>query len=334
MDHKKLMRTLIVDASTYRFTTKPNPTVGAMIVNEEKVLCTGFHTKYGCNHAEVECLNQLDSKNLSAEDKKKLSLLVTLEPCCHHGKTPPCTDEIIKSGIKNVIVGSLDPNPLMSGKGIQVLRDAGINVKTDVLSNEVKKANYSFFFKHKNNRPFICIKIAMSNDGMSHSLNGSSTWITSKKSRDDVQSLRANYDAIVTGGNTVRDDNPRMNARVSYDVNQPRRIVITREKNWDMKMNFFRDNNFEIVNSCQLDEFIKSFQDRDTCSLLIEAGPKLVNSFLDAGLCDQFVIYKSNRDLGQNGVPWFENKNALIKKGFKLKARSYIVSDVKEVYTI
>jgi len=219
MTQIELMQVALDLSKDFKFTAKPNPVVGALVVRNGEIVARGAHESWGKNHAEINCLNNLD-KSLP---KDELVLYVTLEPCNHFGKTPPCTDAIIKSGIKKVVIGALDPNPKVAGQGIQKLIDANIDIVHGVLESEVAEANKFFFFKHIHKRPFITIKIASSCDGMSHAEDRSIKWITSPAAREDVQHLRAVHDAIITGGNTVRNDNPQMNARVDYPINQPKK---------------------------------------------------------------------------------------------------------------
>ena len=235
MTQIELMQVALDLSKEFKFTAKPNPVVGALVVRNGEIVAQGAHESWGKNHAEINCLNNLD-KSLP---KDELTLYVTLEPCNHFGKTPPCTDAIIQSGIKKVVIGALDPNPKVAGQGIQKLIDANIDVVHGVLASEVADANKFFFFRHINKRPFITIKIASSSDGMSHAKDGSIKWITSAAAREDVQHLRAEHDAIITGGNTVRNDNPQMNARVDYPINQPKKILLSSESNWDKDLKFF-----------------------------------------------------------------------------------------------
>ena len=191
MNYDLLMQRAINISAPYKYLVKPNPMVGALIVKDDKVLAEGAHEKFGEAHAEVNCFNSLRDK--IDEDHV---MICTLEPCNHYGKTPPCTEKIIESGIKKIIIGSLDPNPKVAGTGIKRLKDAGLEVSYGVLEKEVRELNKFFFFKHENGRPFITIKIASSADWKSHSKDGSTTWITSEASRKDVQVVRAEHDAI------------------------------------------------------------------------------------------------------------------------------------------
>ena len=329
--HEIFLKRAIDLAHKGKYLTKPNPMVGCVIVKDNEVIAEGYHMKYGCKHAEINALEDLNNNNnISEAELRQLTLYCTLEPCCHHGKTGPCTDAIIKSGIKKVVIGIKDPNPKVSGSGIKQLEDSGIEVLSGFFEEELIKLNKHFFFKNTYNRPFIAVKIASSADGMSHRKDNTFTWITSEQSRDDVQIVRAGFDAILTGGNTLRNDNPRMNARVDFEVNQPQKILLT-SKEINKESNFFKSGDVIINNSPDLNKVIAELSKTEINSILVEAGPSLVNAFLDNYLVDEIIIYKSNITLGDEGVSWFENKT-IESLGFDLKSSLKINGDSKETY--
>jgi len=321
------MRKAIEISAPYKYLVKPNPMVGALIVKDGKILAEGAHEKFGEAHAEVNCFNSLKEK--IEEDHV---MICTLEPCNHYGKTPPCTKKIIESGIKKIIIGSLDPNPKVAGTGIKTLKDAGLEVSYGVLEKEVRELNKFFFFKHENGRPFITIKIASSADWMSHSKDGSTTWITSEASRKDVQLIRAEHDAILTGGNTIRSDQPRMNARVEFPLIQPQKILLSEQKEWDLSLDFFQDSKVKIIDEKDLVKVVEVLSKQELNSLLVEAGPRLVNSFLKEGLCDEMIIYQSPDQLGEDGVSWSLNDAMIDKYGLSLKSSYTIDRDKKTVF--
>ena len=329
--HEIFLRRAIDLARKGKYLTKPNPMVGCVIVKDSEVIAEGYHMKYGSNHAEINALEDLNkNNNISEAEFRQLTLYCTLEPCCHHGKTGPCTDAIIKSGIKKVVIGIKDPNPKVSGSGIKQLEDNGIEVLSGFFEEELIELNKHFFFKNTYNRPYIAVKIASSADGMSHRKDNTFTWITSEKSRDDVQIVRAGFDAILTGGNTVRNDNPRMNARVNFEVNQPKKILLTSKK-INKDSNFFKTGDVIINRSSDLNKVITELSNTEINSILVEAGPNLVKAFLDNHLVDEIIIYKSNITLGDEGVSWFENKT-IESLGFDLKSSLKINDDSKETY--
>ena len=321
------MRKAIEISAPYKYLVKPNPMVGALIVKDGKILAEGAHEKFGEAHAEVNCFNSLKEK--IEEDHV---MICTLEPCNHYGKTPPCTKKIIESGIKKIIIGSLDPNPKVAGTGIKTLKDAGLEVSYGVLEKEVRELNKFFFFKHENGRPFITIKIASSADWMSHSKDGSTTWITSEASRKDVQLIRAEHDAILTGGNTIRSDQPRMNARVEFPLIQPQKILLSEQKEWDVSLDFFQDSKVKIIDEKDLVKVVEVLSKQEINSLLVEAGPRLVNSFLKEEFCDEMIIYQSPDQLGEDGVSWSLNDAMIDKYGLSLKSSYTIDRDKKTVF--
>ena len=329
--HEIFLKRAIDLARKGKYLTKPNPMVGCVIVKDSEVIAEGYHMKYGSKHAEINALEDLNkNNNISEAEFRQLTLYCTLEPCCHHGKTGPCTDAIIKSGIKKVVIGIKDPNPKVSGSGIKQLEDNGIEVLSGFFEEELIELNKHFFFKNTYNRPYIAVKIASSADGMSHRKDNTFTWITSEQSRDDVQIVRAGFDAILTGGNTVRNDNPRMNARVNFEVNQPQKILLTSKK-INKESNFFKTGDVIINRSSDLNKVITELSNTEINSILVEAGPNLVNAFLDNDLVDEIIIYKSNITLGDEGVSWFENKT-IESLGFDLKSSFKINDDSKETY--
>ena len=329
--HEIFLKRAIDLAHKGKYLTKPNPMVGCVIVKDSEIIAEGYHMKYGSNHAEINALEDLNkNNNISEAEFRQLTLYCTLEPCCHHGKTGPCTDAIIKSGIKKVVIGIKDPNPKVSGSGIKQLEDNGIEVLSGFFEEELIELNKHFFFKNTYNRPYIAVKIASSADGMSHRKDNTFTWITSEQSRDDVQIVRAGFDAILTGGNTLRNDNPRMNARVDFEVNQPQKILLTSQE-INKESNFFKSGDVIINRSSDLNKIITELSNTEINSILVEAGPNLVNAFLDNHLVDEIIIYKSSIILGDEGVSWFENKT-IESLGFDLKSSLKINEDSKETY--
>ncbi len=196
----------------------PNPLVGAIIVKEGKIIGQGWHEKYGGWHAERNALNSCRDSPDGA------SMYVSLEPCCHHGKTPPCTDAIIQSGIKKVVIGCLDPNYLVSGKGVTILRNAGIEVVTGVLKDQSTELNEVFFHYIQTKTPYVVMKYAMTIDGKIATVNGSSKWITGISAREHVHRSRNRYASIMVGVGTVISDNPSLTCRIDGGRN-PIRII-------------------------------------------------------------------------------------------------------------
>ena len=225
----------------------PNPMVGCVVVKDNEIITEGYHEYYGGLHAERNALTHTTS------DCKGATLYVTLEPCCHHGKTPPCTDIIIEKGIKKVVVGLLDPNPLVSGKGISILQNAGIEVITGVEVDKIKELNKVFLKYIKTKRPYVILKTAMTLDGKIASYTGDSKWITNDKSRQLVHKLRSEMMGIVAGIGTVKADNPMLNCRLESsqqsavssqsNIHQPIRIIVDTKASISLDSNIVKTAN-------------------------------------------------------------------------------------------
>ena len=224
----------------------PNPMVGCVVVKDNEIIAEGYHEYYGGLHAERNALTH------TTADCKGATLYVTLEPCCHHGKTPPCTDIIIEKGIKKVVVGLLDPNPLVSGKGISILQNAGIEVVTGVEADKIKELNKVFLKYIKTKRPYVILKTAMTLDGKIASYTGDSKWITNDKSRQLVHKLRSEMMGIMAGIGTVKADNPMLNCRLEgqqttdnrqQSVRQPIRIIVDTKASISLDSNIVKTAN-------------------------------------------------------------------------------------------
>ena len=198
----------------------PNPLVGCVVVKDGEIIAEGYHEKYGEYHAERNALLRCKSETKSA------SLYVTLEPCCHCGKTPPCTEIIIEKGIKKVFVGILDPNPLVAGKGVKILQDAGIEVEVGLCEDEIRELNKVFLKYITTKRPYVIMKTAMTLDGKIAAFTGDSKWVTNDESRKLVHELRSEMAAVIVGIGTVLADHPMLNVRLEGNPHQPIRIVV------------------------------------------------------------------------------------------------------------
>lgn len=300
----------------------PNPVVGSVVLDKGgNVVGTGYHEKYGEAHAEVNALNQAKEKAIGG------TIFVSLEPCSHYGKTPPCADLIIKKGIKKVVIGMLDPNPKVSGQGIEKLKQAKIEVVTGILEDECKKTNEIFIKNITQKSPFVAIKSATTLDGKIATKTGSSKWITSEKARNEVQKLRNKYDAILTGSGTVLADNPSLTCRME-NGRHPARIVVDSKlqtsptskiyNNDEIKVFIavFEDveeeksskysDNVEFIKCPSDDEnhridlgfLIKELYKKGINSILIEAGGKLNSALIKQNLVDKFYMFFAPKLLG------------------------------------
>lgn len=335
-----------------RFTTDPNPRVGCVIVRDNVVIGEGWHVKAGQEHAEVEAL-----KNV--ECAQGATVYVTLEPCSHHGKTPPCCDTLIKAGVSRVVAAIQDPNPRVSGRGLENLKVAGIEVLCGVLEEDAKTLNRGFIKRMTENRPFVRSKLAMSLDGRTAMASGESKWITSAEARADVHRIRAESSAILTGINTVLADDPTLDARVEWDVVQPIRVVLDSELKMPVTARMSKLSGRTLILTCSTDDSrhralhdagfeVYRLADKDgrldliavmdflACQqvngVLVEAGSTLNGALLAEDLVDEWVIYMAPCVLGDQGrglfsVPGLER--IADKKNLNLRDVRQIGSDLK-----
>lgn len=323
-------------AEGFRGKTSPNPMVGAVVVKNGNIVGSGAHQYVGGHHAEVYALDE------AGEKAKGAALYVTLEPCCHHGKTPPCTDKIIKAGISKVVIAVNDPNPLVSGKGIQQLRAAGIEVKTGMFEDEAKKQNEVFFYYIQTKKPFVIAKAAISLDGKIATSNGNAKWISNAESRIVTHELRDQVDAILIGKNTLINDDPSLNVRLDSITEGPQKIIIipkldiSAEKLSEMKIynwskskpliiichesyatndiiEGFHKYNIQIIpvsgttKNLAVEEILTELGQREITSLLLEGGGGVYTTFLKAGFINKFHIFQAPILIGNDGIPMLKN---------------------------
>ena len=310
----------------------PNPMVGAVIVKNERILGAGFHEKFGSKHAEINAIEKVK------ENIEGATLFTNLEPCSHYGKTPPCVDRIISEKIKRVVIGTLDMNPLVSGKGVKKLKSAGIDVKVGVLENECIELN-KFFFKYVTKKlPYVSLKAAQTIDGKIADKSGESSWISSLQSRKYVHSLRAKYDAVLVGKGTVEKDDPKLTVRLvegrnpkrvildaNLDIklshriftknNDKNLIVITSKKNAGKKRKINKLNSLgalvlfakeESGEKVDLKSALRELYKIGIASVLVEGGSEVFTSFVKENLFDDMLMFISPRILGC-GVPLIGN---------------------------
>jgi diaminohydroxyphosphoribosylaminopyrimidine deaminase/5-amino-6-(5-phosphoribosylamino)uracil reductase len=297
----------------------PNPLVGSIVLDkDDRQVGRGYHMKYGEAHAEVNALNE------AGEKAKGGTLYINLEPCSHYGKTPPCADRVISSGVKRLVIGMVDPNPKVAGQGIKKIQAAGIEVTSGILEGECRKLN-EIFIKHiTKNEPFIALKTASTIDGKIATRTGSSKWITSTSAREEVQRLRNKYDAILTGSGTVIKDNPSLTCRLEEGRN-PVRIIIDSELKTSPDSKVYNNDgtkifiaasekaknkypdNIEIIRcpitsegKINLKYFTDELYKKGIMSILVEAGGKLNGAFLKNNLVDKFYFFVAPKILGDN----------------------------------
>lgn len=289
-----------------------NPMVGCVISSDDKIIAKDYHHQYGQEHAEINALNQIGHK---AENCK---LYVTLEPCSHHGKTPPCINAIIKSGIKKVYVATLDPNPLVSGSGVKLMKENGIDVEIGLLENNAIEVNRGFFKRMKTGLPFITSKIAMSLDGRVAMRSGESKWITSEASRADVQILRSQNQAILTGSGTILNDNPMLTVRNKKLQSKPLRVIIDSSNSiTDKSLNIFSSDsetlilnptNSKILKNGKIDlkSALIKLGEIGINNVLLESGSGLNAAMMESSLIDEFIIYTAPVILGSDAQAMME----------------------------
>ncbi|MFH1868599.1 MAG: bifunctional diaminohydroxyphosphoribosylaminopyrimidine deaminase/5-amino-6-(5-phosphoribosylamino)uracil reductase RibD, partial [Candidatus Omnitrophota bacterium] len=244
--HKRFMLIALAEAKKGLGRVSPNPAVGCIIVKEGKIVSKGYHQIFGGPHAEIIALKRAKEKAYGA------TIYVTLEPCSYFGKTPPCIDAIIISGIKKVVVAMVDPNPANSGKGLKKLRREGIKVISGILKKEAEALNKPFIDRMKKKRPYVTVKLAQSLDGKIATKAGDSKWISSKSSRTVVQRLRSRHDAIMVGVNTVLKDDPSLSVRISHIVcrmshRQPTKIVIDSKLKTPVNAKIFQKPSAKVI---------------------------------------------------------------------------------------
>ena len=286
---QRFMRAALKEARKGLGQTSPNPAVGAVLVLRNRIVARGHHRQAGGPHAEVECL-----RNFGRPISEAAKLYVTLEPCSTTGRTSPCTNEIIKGGIQNVIIGAVDVNPRHSGRGISQLRNAGIKVRAGVLADECTNLNEAFNKWILTRRPFVIAKCGMSLDGRLTRPPGEPRWITDSAARRHAHQLRTRVDAILIGAQTLRVDNPRLTVRGMHHARQPWRVVLTRSGNLPPRARLFSDRlsaRTLIYKRKSLAGVLEDIGKKNVTSVLIEGGGEVLGQALDARLIDKVQLY-------------------------------------------
>ena len=286
---KEFMRAALHEAKKALGRTSPNPAVGAVLVIDNRIMARGHHREAGCDHAEIECL-----RNFGARVPAHATMYVTLEPCSTAGRTAPCTDAIIKAGIKTLVVGATDVNPRHSGKGIERLRNAGIKVRENTLSDECAQINEAFNKWIVTRCPFVIAKCGMSLDGRLTRPAGEPGWITDSSARRHARGLRERVDAVLVGAETVRVDNPRLTVRGTRLARQPWRVVLTRSGKLPRRARLFSDRfafRTLIYRDKSLAAVLKDLGKRGITSVVIEGGGEVLAQALDARLIDKVQLY-------------------------------------------
>ena len=282
------MRAALREARRGLGQTSPNPAVGAVLVIDGRVVAKGHHKRAGAPHAEIECL-----RNFKKQVPKSAILYVTLEPCSTTGRTGPCVNAIVQAGVRRLIIGATDPNPRHLGRGIELLKEAGLDVRAGVLANECSALNEAYNKWIRTRRPFVIAKCGMSLDGRLSSPPNEARWITSTASRRHARQLRAQVDAILIGAGTLRADDPHLTAR-SRGAKQPWRIVLSRSGVLPRRARLFTDRfaaRTIIHSGKNLDIVLRDLGEKEITSVLIEGGGEILGQALDQRLVDKVQLY-------------------------------------------
>ncbi len=306
MSDERYMRRALELAQMGIGSVSPNPMVGCVIVHEGKIIGEGYHRQFGESHAELNAVNSVkDQSQLAAS-----TVYVTLEPCAHFGKTPPCADLLIKSKVKKVVICNHDPNPKVLGRGIARMREAGIDISDGVMKETGRLLNRRFFKSIESNRPFVILKWAQTSDGFIARKNFDSKWISNNYSRQLVHQWRAEEDAILVGTNTALHDNPKLNVR-DWCGNDPMRVVIDRDLKLSNELNLFDQKvktlcitesgkeskkNIEYIHLDKItpNAILESLHLRQIQSVIVEGGAGLLQSFINANLWDEARVFTSD----------------------------------------
>ncbi len=351
-----LMRLTLAQAERGRHGASPNPMVGGVIVKGDEVIATGFHARVGGDHGEVAALKAAGERARGSE------IFINLEPCSHHGRTPPCSDALIAAGVRRVVAGMIDPNPQVSGRGIARLRDAGIEVDVGVCEAECRRLNEGFIVHMTEGRPFVTLKLAMSLDGRIATRTGDSRWITGEATRARVHEMRAAADGVLVGGNTLRLDNPRLTARDGADdsvrPNTPHRFALdtglqisddaaildtdvaattlfcAEDAGVERALSLAaRSVNIARVGNTQgrlnLDEVLSQIGERSVLNLLVEGGGELAGELLQRRLVDRLVLMVAPIIIGgRDAIPVIGGEGADLVKN-ALRAQRVQVDHLK-----
>ena len=334
-NHSRFMRVALSLARRNLGQTAPNPSVGAVLVKHGHIIATGITGKGGRPHAETQALEQ------TGDAAKGATLYVTLEPCSHHGKTPPCAEAIIRSGIATVVIAYRDPNPKVNGAGVETLKKSGIEVIEGVCEKEALEVNRCFFSLIQKNRPYIALKIATSLDGkithphptpLPHAGEGSTQsvrvreWLTGEPARAYGQLLRAQHDAILTGSGTVLTDNPQLTCRLpGLEEHSPQRFVLDRQNRTPKNAAIHPAT---LLQDHTIEEVIATLAEKGITRLMVEAGATLSTAFLQSGLVDRIYWFRAPIIVGDQGLTAFSEPLA----GFVHTGHTHIGKDTLEIY--
>ncbi|HXH02301.1 MAG TPA: bifunctional diaminohydroxyphosphoribosylaminopyrimidine deaminase/5-amino-6-(5-phosphoribosylamino)uracil reductase RibD [Candidatus Competibacteraceae bacterium] len=353
-DHQYMAHALRL-AARGLYTTDPNPRVGCVLVRHGEIVGEGWHERAGQPHAEIHALG------MAGERARGATAYITLEPCCHHGRTPPCTDALLAAGVARVVAAMEDPNPQVGGQGLAQLRAAGVAVECGVLEAQARALNPGFISRMARGRPWVRVKLAMSLDGRTALGNGDSRWITSEEARTDVQRLRARAGAILTGVNTVLVDDPALNVRLPGVQRQPLRVILDSRLRTPPAARTLRLPGQVLILTAEADErrwqpllaagaqvarvdaadggldlaqVLTLLARREVNELHVECGSILAGALLSAGLLDELVVYLAPLLLGHAGRGLFhlpaiermEQRRLLVIDGLRPVGRDWRIT--------
>jgi diaminohydroxyphosphoribosylaminopyrimidine deaminase/5-amino-6-(5-phosphoribosylamino)uracil reductase len=307
------MRRALNLAERGRYSVSPNPMVGCIIVRDGNVIAEGWHRRAGEPHAEVEALRDTDASGAT--------MFVTLEPCTHHGRTPPCVDAIIKAGIVRVVIAMRDPHNVAAG-GIEKLEAAGIEVIAGVLEDEARALNEIFVHAVTQRRPFVLLKAGMTLDGKLATVTGESKWITSEAARQKSLELREQYDAILAGGGTVRDDNPHLTRRLGLSNTNWTRIILDRSRIVPPDAHVLTDggDTIQIVDDVDLNTLLADLYERGIHSVIVEGGSAIVSEFIRRGLWQKMILFVAPMIVGGTASPSiFSGEVATLAEAYRFR---------------
>lgn len=338
----KYMRRALTLAGKGIGRTSPNPAVGCVIVKNGQIIGEGWHKKAGTPHAEIHALSQ------AGEAARGSDLYVTLEPCCHHGKTPPCSDALIAAGVARVIIGMIDPNPQVAGKGAEALRQSGISVETGVLEDQCRQLNKGFIKFVTTGLPHVLYKTAMTLDGAIATITGHSRWVTGEEARRQVHRLRSRSDAVMVGVDTIIVDNPKLTVRhvkgrdplrvvVDTRLRTPesvavlsgsqakKTIIATCETNPRVHRRYQAQGATVLVcDECEgrvsMPDLLSKLAEMGVRTVLLEGGSRLAGQMLESGLIDEFMLFYAPKIIGNDGFSSFSLQGiTTMDQAFKLR---------------
>jgi diaminohydroxyphosphoribosylaminopyrimidine deaminase / 5-amino-6-(5-phosphoribosylamino)uracil reductase len=300
VDHEVFMRRALELAERGRYSVSPNPMVGCVLVRDGKICAEGWHQRAGEPHAEVKAIQACD-------DSGNATMYVTLEPCVHHGRTPPCVDVILGTGIRHVVIATSDPHDIVNGRGIERLRAAGVDVVVGVLESEARRSNEKFLHSVTDEKPFVLLKAAITLDGKLATVARESRWITSEEARQKSLELREEYDAILVGGATVRDDDPQLTRRLGWNlaITPWTRVILDRQRQVPAKARVFEQNGTTIhfTNDVDLEALLHDLYKRGVQSIIVEGGSYVHSEFIRRRLWQKMIVFVAPMIVGGSDAP-------------------------------